>query len=73
MGTVKTAFLDAPYPWRDISTAPRSCKVLICGGGPVRFGYLDDLGNWRASHHGPVKGTPKYWAPIPRPKTEDSN
>lgn len=51
--------------WQPIETAPLKTRVLVCGNGPVRFGYLDDLGNWRATHHGPIRGQPKFWMPIP--------
>lgn len=53
--------------WQPIGTAPLNKRVLIAGGGIVRFGVLDELGNWRATHHGPIKGKPKWWCEIPEP------
>jgi hypothetical protein len=53
--------------WLPIETAPVEQRVLLWGNGPVRFGIMDKLGNWRATHHGPVKGIPKCWMPEPLP------
>lgn len=53
--------------WRSVHTAPVGARVLLYGGGPIRFGILDELGNWRATHHGPVKGTPTHWCKLPSP------
>lgn len=65
--TIKAAYFAANYPWQTVDTAPKETLVLVWGGGPVRFGYIDPLGNWRAAFHGPIRTTPKFWMPIPRP------
>ena len=52
--------------WHPIDTAPKGVLVLVWGNGPVRFGYLDELGNWRARHRGPITD-PTHWMPIPEP------
>lgn len=53
--------------WQPISTAPKAERVLVWGNGPVRFGYLDALDNWRATHHGPLRSAPTHWMPLPEP------
>ena len=54
--------------WRITERAPpKGERLLVWGNGPLRFGYLDDLGNWRATHHGPIRGTPSHWTFIPEP------
>jgi hypothetical protein len=52
--------------WLPISSAPRNTLVLIWGGGPVRFGYRDDDGQWRGRHHHPLVGIPTHWMPLPK-------
>jgi len=54
--------------WRPIASAPKDgTRVLLWGNGPIRFGYMDELGNWRELTHGPMKTTPTHWRPIPTP------
>lgn len=53
--------------WQSIETAPVGVRVLLWGNGPIRFGIKDKLGNWRATHHGPVKGKPTHWRKLPKP------
>lgn len=59
--------------WLPIASAPRHKRVLVAGGGPVRFGILDDQGNWRATHHGPIRGQPKWWCEVPEPPREGAS
>ena len=42
-------------------------RVLVWGNGPTRFGYRDDLGNWRGGAGAFMRSTPKMWSEIPVP------
>lgn len=53
--------------WMPIETAPRDVRCLVYGQGGVRTGYKDDIGNWRAFHHGPLKVQPTHWQHLPQP------
>lgn len=52
--------------WHNISTAPVNKRILVRGNGIVRFGILDNLGNWRATHNGAFKTPPKEWMDVPQ-------
>lgn len=56
--------------WQPIETAPTGVKVLVYGTSDVRFGVKDNLGNWRAQHHGHIKGIPTNWMHLPNPPQE---
>jgi len=52
--------------WQGVETAPARTNVLVWGHGPIRIGYKDELGNWRAMHHGPINAiAPKKWRHLP--------
>lgn len=53
--------------WQPIETAPTEVRVLVWGNGAIRFGIKDKLGNWRATHHGAIKGKPTHWRRLPSP------
>lgn len=56
--------------WKTIESAPLNTKLIIWGGAAVRFGILDEMGNWRAVFHGRIKVKPTHWMPLPLPPKE---
>jgi hypothetical protein len=66
-GAFQEGFAAGRPQWQTIETAPVEELVLVYGPGGVRIGVLDRLGNWRARHHGPHKGVPTHWMPLPDP------
>lgn len=42
-------------------------RVVVWGGGYVRFGYRDEHGQWRGYHHRPMNGLPTFWDDLPQP------
>lgn len=59
--------------WQPIETYPKDRpRVLLWGNGAVRFGYLDERGNWRKLHHGHMHGKPTHWMPIPEPPKQEA-
>lgn len=55
-----------PFQWNiDLSAAPMGVKVLVWRQGGCFPAYRDEVGNWRAMHHGPHKTEPLAWALAP--------
>lgn len=53
--------------WQPVATAPAGELLLVWGNGPMRFGLLDQHGNWRARHRGPLRTPPTRWRRLPPP------
>lgn len=56
--------------WMTIDTAPRETRIFVWGGGPLRFAYMDAIGNWRGLHHRPLVGQPTHWQPLLKPPVQ---
>lgn len=64
----KIAYGVGAWPWEDVGDSiPTNTLFLVWGNGRTRFGYKDALGQWRGSHHRPMKTVPLKYSPIPKP------